>query len=132
MDLMLWVLPPLKLRLENDYSYGVINVNITLKFILQPCTPKPYKHLLHLGREPWSSGYGWWLMFERSWVRIPAKYTGWTFFTLICCKNCIVCLKRPKKRPGLAHFLFLKLCLSIPSLAFFFSLWINIQMNSTT
>ena len=36
---------------------------------------------------------------------------GLTFFTLICCKNCIdVCLKRPKineKRPGLAHF-FLK------------------------
>ena len=30
-----------------------------------------------------------------------------TFFTLICCKNCIVCLKRPKiteKRPGLVHF----------------------------
>ena len=30
-----------------------------------------------------------------------------TFFTFICCKNSIVCLKRPKiigKRPGLAHF----------------------------
>ena len=29
------------------------------------------------------------------------------FFTLICCKNCIVCFNRPKineKRPGLAHF----------------------------
>ena len=29
------------------------------------------------------------------------------FFTLICCKNCIVCLKKTenkqKKRPGLAH-----------------------------
>ena len=29
------------------------------------------------------------------------------FFTLICCKYCIVCLKKPKinlkKRPGLAH-----------------------------
>ena len=58
-----------------------------------------------LGREPWSSGYGWWLMFKRSWVWIPAPYTGWKFFTLICCKNWIVCLKRPKinkKRPGLA------------------------------
>ena len=30
--------------------------------------------------EPWSSGYGWRLMFKRSWVRIPAPYTGWTFF----------------------------------------------------
>ena len=28
------------------------------------------------GREPWSSGYGWQLMLERSWVRIPAPYTG--------------------------------------------------------
>ena len=41
-----------------------------------------------------------------SWRRI---LDGLTFFTLICCKNCIdVCLKRPKineKRTGLAHFL---------------------------
>ena len=48
-------------------------------------------------------------MVERSWVRIPAPYSGWTchFFTLICGKNCTVCLKDPKKeknRPGLAHF----------------------------
>ena len=42
----------------------------------------------------------------KSWVRIPALYTGWAFFTLICCKNCNVCLKRrwlTKKRPGLDH-----------------------------
>ena len=58
-----------------------------------------------------SSGYGKRLMFQRSWVRFPAPFTGWTFFTFICCKNCKVCLKRPKKtkkRPGLAHF-FLKM-----------------------
>ena len=48
-------------------------------------------------------------MFRRLWVRIPALHTGWIFghfFTLNCCKNCIVCLKRLKineKRPGLAH-----------------------------
>ena len=49
-------------------------------------------------KKSWSSGYGRRLMFQRSWVRIPAPDTGWTwhFFTLICCKNCIVCLKRPK------------------------------------
>ena len=35
-------------------------------------------------------------MFKRSWVRIAVPYTGWTFFTLICCTICIVCLKRPK------------------------------------
>ena len=44
------------------------------------------------GWVPWSSGFGRWLMFERSWVQIPALCTGWTFFTYICCKNCTVCL----------------------------------------
>ena len=58
-------------------------------------------------REPWSSGYGWRLRFKRSWVEIPAPYTGWTFYTLICCKNCFVCLKRPKineKEAGVGPF----------------------------
>ena len=44
------------------------------------------------------------------WVQIPTPYTGWTFFTLISCKNCIVCLKRPKinvKDAGVGSF-FLK------------------------
>ena len=57
--------------------------------------------------ELWSNCYGRWLMFKRLWVRTSAMYTGWTFFTLICCKNCIVCLIRPKineKEAGLAHF----------------------------
>ena len=39
------------------------------------------------------------VMFVRLWVQIPVPYTGWTlghFFTLICCKKIIVCLKRPK------------------------------------
>ena len=39
-----------------------------------------------IGREPWYSGNGrrlifWW----SSWVRIPALYTGWTFFTTWPC-----------------------------------------------
>ena len=33
-----------------------------------------------IGWERWSSGYGWRLMFVRLWVRIPAPYTGWTYF----------------------------------------------------
>ena len=55
-------------------------------------------NLWPIGREPWSSGYGRRLTFLRSWVRIPAPDAGWTwhFFTLNCCKTCIVCLKRPK------------------------------------
>ena len=47
-------------------------------------------------------------MIERLWVQIPALYTGWTFFALIFCKNCIVCLKRPKineKEAGVGSFL---------------------------
>ena len=35
-------------------------------------------------------------MFKRSWVRNLAPYTGSTFFTLIFCKNGIVCLKSLK------------------------------------
>ena len=27
-------------------------------------------------------------MFRKSRARIPALYTGWTFFTFICSKNC--------------------------------------------
>ncbi len=33
--------------------------------------------LSELRREPWSSGYGRWLMIKRSWVGTPAQYTGW-------------------------------------------------------
>ena len=54
-----------------------------------------------------SSGLGRRSMFKRSWVRIPATDTRWTFFTFICCKVFIVCLKRPKinkKRSGIYHF----------------------------
>ena len=42
-------------------------------------------------------------------VRIPAPYAGWTFFTLICYKNCNnVCLKKPKineKEAGVGPFI---------------------------
>ena len=49
----------------------------------------------HFAPSPWS------------WVRFPALYTGWTFFTFICCKNCKVCLERPKineKEAGVGPF----------------------------
>ena len=35
--------------MENNHSYDVINVNSTLYFTLQPCTPKSCKHVLHDG-----------------------------------------------------------------------------------
>ena len=46
------------------------------------------------GREPWSSGYVWRLVFRRPWVRIPLYWMD--FFTFICCNNCNVCPKRRK------------------------------------
>ena len=55
-------------------------------------------------------------MFWRLWVWILALYTGWTwhFFTLICCRNCIVCLKRLKikRKRGRGCPIFLKKDLS--------------------
>ena len=58
----------------------------------------------------WSSGYGYGrrLTSKRSWVWILAPDTGRTFFHINCCKNCFVCLKRPKineKEAMMAHFL---------------------------
>ena len=58
--------------------------------------------------QPWPSGYGRRLMFRRLWVRIPALYTGWTFFTFICCKNCNCLLENTKmneKEAGNCRFL---------------------------
>ena len=63
-------------------------------------------------REPRSNSYGRRLMFPRLWVQIPAPYTGWTFFTFICYKNCDVCLKKTKineKYSGVGPY-FLKSC----------------------
>ena len=54
------------------------------------------KSHLRLGRLPWSSAYERRIMFWRSWVRILALYTGWTFFAFVCCKKIKGCLKRPK------------------------------------
>ena len=56
-------------------------------------------NLPRIGRKPWTSGYGSWFMFKRSWVQIPVPYTGWTFGHFshwFVINNCVVCLKRPK------------------------------------
>ena len=53
-------------------------------------------NLKKLRREPLSSGQGRRLVIRRFWVQILALDTGCTFFTLICCKNCNVCLKGGK------------------------------------
>ena len=61
--------------------------------IVSNCARKSH---LRLGRLPWSSAYERRIMFWRSWVRILALYTGWTFFAFVCCKKIKGCLKRPK------------------------------------
>ena len=38
------------------------------------------------GREPWSSGYGKRLTFQRLCVQFPVQYTGWTFSHLFVVK----------------------------------------------
>ena len=54
-----------------------------------------------------SSGYGRRLMFERSWVRILAQYTGWTlhFIILICCKNFYCVFEKTENKRGWPIFL---------------------------
>ena len=51
--------------------------------------------LVGMGRDSHSEG----CWFE-SWHRILDGH----FFTYICGKNCIVCLKRPKKEAGVGQF----------------------------
>ena len=48
------------------------------------------------GREPWSSGYVRRLMFQRSWVPIPAPYTGWSFSHIFVVKIVMMFFKRQK------------------------------------
>ena len=95
------------LKIKNFFERQIV-----FKFWIEICRKRPtttfhFQHFLNLrfafcfrlnswrkGREPWYSGYGRRLMFQRSWVRIPVPYTGWTFSHLFVVK--FVCLKRPK------------------------------------
>ena len=56
---------------------------------------KTKKNSLEL--EPWSSGYGKRLKFQRLWVRIPAPYTGWTFFTIFVVKIVMMFVWKDRK-----------------------------------
>ena len=49
-------------------------------------------------------------MFSRTWVRIPAPYTGWTFLTDIPWKNCSLFekMKINEKEAGYGPFLLKK------------------------
>ena len=76
-------------RLLTYFIRGSITERLTYHFDALDLTKLVYIlfiQQLKQGREPWSSGYGRRLTFLRLWVGIPVPYTGWTFFTLICCK----------------------------------------------
>ena len=93
-----------------------------------------------LGREPWPSGYGRHLMMRGCGFESWCRRMDMKFFTLICCKNCIVCLKRPKingKEAGVGPFLKIEnpLCsksnfLSFIFCYFFLSFWFLSRFNT--
>ena len=60
-----------------------------------------------LGQETWSSGYGKRLMSESCGFECRHLILDGHFFSYNCCKNCNVCLKRPKinkKEAGICQF----------------------------
>ena len=73
----------------NAFSFGNLHISTSKKFLrlsLAIASNLRHSHKNNLGREHWSSGYGKRLMFRKLWVQTPAQYTGWAFFTFICCK----------------------------------------------
>ena len=51
--------------------------------------------------EPWSSGYGRRLMFQRLWVWNPALYTWWTFFSQLFVVKIVMCVWKHENCPCL-------------------------------
>ena len=70
--------------LQDTLSYGGPSTEDASRSFLFPVENLPTLIITVVerikGRESWSSGYGWRLVFQRLWVRIPATYTGWTLF----------------------------------------------------
>ena len=69
---------------------------ISLAYLLSPSNGKQSNSIL--GRELWSSGYGRRLMFQRLWVRIPAPYTVWTFFTYLFVEKFVICVWKDENK----------------------------------
>ena len=53
--------------------------------------------IMHYGWEPWSSGYGRWLIFWRPCVWNQAPYSGWTFLHYFVVK-CVMSIWKRRKR----------------------------------
>ena len=51
-----------------------------------------------LPKEPWSSGYGRRLVFQRMGVQILASYNGWTFFTYLFVVKLVMCVWKDENK----------------------------------
>ena len=68
---------------------------------------RPHELVSIIGREHWSSGYGDDSCSSGRGFESRSCILDGHLFTTICCKNCIVCLKRPKinkKEAGVGPF----------------------------
>ena len=103
---LVWKTPKLHESFETvDLQFVPLNKEHSLRIV------NSYKETKWIGREPWSSGYGWPLMFVRSWVQIPAQYTGWTFFHIDLLSKLYQCLfekKTKKTKRGRGWPIFIK------------------------
>ena len=68
-------------------SVELKSISVSLRFYLK---------MSWIRREPRSSGYGRRLMSEGCGFESQHRRLDGHFFTYICCKNCNICLKRPK------------------------------------
>ena len=53
---------------------------------------------MNIGQDPWSSGYGRKLMFQRLWVQIPTQYTGLTFFHILFVVKIEMCVWKDENK----------------------------------
>ena len=87
----------------------IVTANESFFYNFQSSCSKETREGTELGWEPWSSGYERRRLFQRSWVWIPALYTGWTFFTHLFIVKILMCVwkdeNKLKRGRGLAHFL---------------------------
>ena len=74
---------PLSSTAKTWIHFGCINFILFFFWRWQNVTNECSQTNENLGREPWSSGYGRKLMFERLWFQIPAPNIRWTWHFFI-------------------------------------------------
>ena len=83
---------------KKDWIIFGTNVDNLLKAAKNICWLSGLKQSTRNRVEPWSSGYGRRLMFERLWVWIPALYTWWTFFHIYLLKKLYCLFEKTKNK----------------------------------